>query len=63
MKGHITKETTFGVGEQTKQVKARYLVIHAPFSYNMIIGRPTFNQLYVILSTLYLCMKYALFDG
>lgn len=32
-------------------------------SYNMIIGQPTFNQFSVALPTLYLCMKYLLYNG
>lgn len=32
-------------------------------SYNMIIGRSTFNQLSVAFPTLYLCIKYPLSDG
>lgn len=37
-----------------------YLVIDAPSSYNMIIGRLAFNPLSVALSTIYLYMKYQL---
>ncbi|MCI12290.1 gag-pol polyprotein, partial [Trifolium medium] len=42
----------------------RYLVVKTPFtSYNIIIGRPTFNALGAAMSTLYLAMKYPLDNG
>lgn len=53
VKGYIMMMTTFRVGEQTKEIKVRYLVIDAPSSYNMILGCLTFNQLGIALSTLY----------
>lgn len=62
VKGYITLKTIFGVGEQAKQVKGGYMVIDAHSSNNIIIERPTFNQLSASLSTIYLCMKYPLSD-
>lgn len=46
-----------------QKIKVKYFVIDVYSSYNMIIGRLTFNQLVVALSTLYLCMKYLIFRG
>ncbi|GAU22857.1 hypothetical protein TSUD_282240 [Trifolium subterraneum] len=44
--GHIALYTTFGEDENAKTIKVRYLVVKTLFtSYNIIIGRPTFNAL------------------
>lgn len=43
-------------------MKARYLIIDVPFSYNMIIGWLTFIQLGATLFALYFFMKYPLLD-
>ncbi|GAU51074.1 hypothetical protein TSUD_13180, partial [Trifolium subterraneum] len=62
--GHVTLLTTFGEKENAKTIKVRYLVVKTAFtSYNIIIGRPAFNTLGAVLSTLYLSMKYPLDDG
>ncbi|GAU34855.1 hypothetical protein TSUD_259350 [Trifolium subterraneum] len=62
--GHVTLLTTFGEKENAKTIKVRYLVVKTAFtSYNIIIGRPTFNTLGAVMSTLYLSMKYLLDDG
>lgn len=53
----------FGVEENLKIVKVRYLIIYTFSLYNIIIGSSTFNLLGVSLSTLYLCMKYLLLNG
>ncbi|GAU46453.1 hypothetical protein TSUD_402200 [Trifolium subterraneum] len=61
---HVTLLTTFGEKENAKTIKVRYLVVKTVFtSYNIIIGRPAFNTLGAVLSTLYLSMKYPLNDG
>ncbi|GAU24176.1 hypothetical protein TSUD_84110 [Trifolium subterraneum] len=53
-----------GMLENAKTIKVRYLVVKTAFtSYNIIIGRPTFNTLGAVMSTLYLSMKYPLDDG
>ncbi|GAU16859.1 hypothetical protein TSUD_368080 [Trifolium subterraneum] len=62
--GHITLYTTFGEEENAKTIKVRYLMVKTPFtSYNIIIGRPTFNILGAVMSTLYLSIKYPLNNG
>ncbi|KAK2368694.1 hypothetical protein QL285_081871 [Trifolium repens] len=44
--GYTTLLTTFGDSDNAKTIKVRYLVVKTPFtSYNIIIGRPTFNAL------------------
>jgi hypothetical protein len=62
--GYVTLLTTFGEKENAKTIKVRYLVVRTPYaSYNIIIGRPTFNALGVAMSTLYLAIKYPLDKG
>lgn len=63
VKGYIILKTTFGEQDQTKEIKTMYLVIDTSSSYNIIIRRPTFNQLGTALYNLYLCMKYPLPNG
>lgn len=58
VKGYLILGITFGEQYNTKEIKVKYLVINAPFSYNMIIGQFSFNWLRIDLHTLYLCMKY-----
>lgn len=55
--------TTFGNGENAKSVMVRYLVINVASPYDVIVGRPSFNDLEAVLSTLYLTLKYPLKDG
>jgi hypothetical protein len=51
-------------GQNEKAVKVKYLVIKTPLSsYNIIIGRPTFNALGAIMSMQYLMVKYPLDNG
>ncbi|GAU20758.1 hypothetical protein TSUD_239520 [Trifolium subterraneum] len=62
--GYITLYTTFGEDENAKTVKVRYLGVKTLFtSYNIIIGRPAFNALGAVMSTLYLSIKYPLNNG
>ena len=63
VRGYITLKSIFGAGKQAKVIKIRYLVVNAPNSYNIVIGRPSFNQLGALLSTKSLVMKYPLDDG
>jgi hypothetical protein len=63
VRGYITLKTTFGCGSQEKTIRVRYLVVNSPSSYNIIIGRPSFNLLGGFLSTKFLVMKYPLDNG
>jgi len=58
VRGYITLKTIFKIGNEAKVIKIRYLVVNTPNSYNIIIGRPSFNQLGALLSTKFLVMKY-----
>jgi len=63
VRGYIILKTVFGTGKQAKAIKIRYLVVNAQNSYNIVIGRPSFNRLGALLSTKFLVMKYPLDDG
>jgi hypothetical protein len=63
VRGYITLKTTFGDDLQAKTVQVRYHVVSSPHSYNIIIGRPTFNLLGAFLFIKYLVMKYLLDNG
>ena len=63
VRGYITLKTIFGTRKQAKTIKIRYLVVNAPNSYNIVIGRPSFNRIGALLSTKFLVMKYPLDDG
>jgi len=58
--GYITLKTTFGACGHAKAIRVKYLVVNSPNSYNIIIGRPTFNILGTFLSTKFLIMEYPL---
>jgi len=62
VRGYIALKTIFGEGKQANVIKIRYLVVNAPNSYNIVIRRPSFNQLGALVSTKFLVMKYPLDD-
>ncbi|RDX82408.1 hypothetical protein CR513_36811, partial [Mucuna pruriens] len=43
-----------GAGSKTKVVKIRFTMVNALTSYNVILGRPTLNQLQAIVSMTHL---------
>lgn len=61
--GHFPIMTIFGSGRNAKGIRVRYQIVNASSPYNIIIGMSTFNALEVVLSTIYLTVKYPLEDG
>jgi len=58
-RGYIDLYTKFGEGKtESKTIKIRYLLVDANTSYNVLLGRPSLNQLGVIMSTPNLAMKF-----
>ncbi|RDX58637.1 hypothetical protein CR513_62037, partial [Mucuna pruriens] len=55
--------TTFGDDHASHTISLRYLIINVETSYNILIGRPVLNELGVVVSTLYLAMKFPLIVG
>ncbi|XP_027932707.1 uncharacterized protein LOC114188309 [Vigna unguiculata] len=57
-RGYIDLHTVFRDGTQTKTIPIRFLVVDAPTSYNVLLSRPSFNTLGIVVSTTYLAMKF-----
>jgi len=56
--GYIDLDTVFHDGTQTKTIPIRFLVVDAPTSYNVLLGRPSLNTLGVVVSTPHLAMEF-----
>ncbi|XP_057455923.1 uncharacterized protein LOC130747102 [Lotus japonicus] len=63
VRGYIDLDTIFGVDENVKLFRVRYLVLQVVASYNVIIGRNTLNRLCAVISTAHLAVKYPLMCG
>ena len=50
-RGYIDLHNVFRDGAQTKIVPIRFLIIDAPTSYNVLLGRPSLNTLGAVVST------------
>lgn len=59
-KGHITLETIFSSRVSIKTIKVKYLVVDATSPYNIILGMTALNLLGMVLSIIYLSLKYQL---
>ena len=56
--GYINLHSVFRDGTQTKTIPIYFLVVDAPTSYNVLLGRPSLNTLGVVVSTPPLAMKF-----
>ena len=56
--GYIDLHTVFRDGTQTKTIPIRFLIVNAPTSYNVLLGRPSLNTLGDVVSTPHLAMKF-----
>ncbi|XP_075504440.1 uncharacterized protein LOC142541868 [Primulina tabacum] len=56
--GEIVLPLTLGTGELKKTVMAIFTVVDAPSSYNIILGRPTMNELRSVASTYHQKIKF-----
>jgi len=57
-RGYTNLHTVFRDGPQTKTVPIRFLIVDAPTSYNVLLGRPSLNTLGAVVSTPHLAMKF-----
>jgi len=57
-RGCIDLHTVFRDGARTKTLPIRFLIIYAPTSYNVLLGRPSLNTLSAVVSTPHLAMKF-----
>ncbi|XP_020216781.1 uncharacterized protein LOC109800407 [Cajanus cajan] len=63
-RGCIDLYTRFGFDQKSsREIKIRYIVVHANTSNNVLLGRPSINALRAIVSTPHLCMKFPSRDG
>jgi len=63
-KWYLNLFTTFGEeGCLSKIINARYLLVNANTSYNILLGRSSINCLKAIVSTLHLAMKFPSMTG
>jgi len=56
--GYIDLHTIFRDGAQTKTIPIRFLIVDAPISYNVLLGRPSLNTLGAVVSIPHLAMKF-----
>jgi len=56
--GYIDLHAVFREGSQTKTIPICFVVVEAPTSYNVLLGRPSLNTLDAVVSTPYLVMKF-----
>ncbi|XP_042515376.1 uncharacterized protein LOC122089749 [Macadamia integrifolia] len=57
-KGMIELQIHADLGELQRSVMANFLVIDIPSAYNVILGRPSLNNLKAVVSTYHLKMKF-----
>ena len=57
-RGYINLHTVFRDGTQTKTIPIHFLIIDAPTSYNVLLGRPSLNTLGAVVFTPHLAMKF-----
>jgi len=57
-RSYIDLHTVFHDGAQTKTIPICFLIVNAPTSYNVLLGRPSLNTLGVVISTPHLAMKF-----
>ncbi|XP_075670088.1 uncharacterized protein LOC142639836 [Castanea sativa] len=62
-KGIVTLIVTVGTYPPQITRQLNFLVVDCPLSYNVIIGRPTFNRWTVVTSTYYLKVKFPIENG
>ncbi|XP_040994249.1 uncharacterized protein LOC121240778 [Juglans microcarpa x Juglans regia] len=56
--GAIAMSVLVGMAPKTTSLMVDFLVVKAPSSYNVIVGRPLLNQIKVVTSTYYLKVKF-----
>ena len=61
--GYIELRTTFTDGSASHTEKIRYLVVNAPSTYNILLGRPTLNRTGVVPSTRHMKVKLPSMEG
>ena len=60
MLGVVELRTTFGLEPNINTIEIRYLAIDSRALYYMILRRPSLNTLGVVVSNLYLALKFSI---
>jgi len=55
--------TTFTDGSASRTANIRYLVVNAPSTYNILLGRPTLNRIRAVASSRHMKMKLPSLEG
>ena len=63
VRGYVELRTTFTDGAVARTEKIKYLVVNAPSSYNILLGRPTLNRLGAVPSTKHMKLKLPSMEG
>jgi len=63
VRGYIELRTTFTDGLASRTEKIRYLVVNAPLTYNILLGRPTLNRTGAVPSTRHMKVKLPSMEG
>ncbi|XP_014493474.1 uncharacterized protein LOC106755772 [Vigna radiata var. radiata] len=56
--GYLNLRTRLGTGDQSKEIRVRFLLVEANTSYNALLGHPCLNAFGAIVSTPHLAMKF-----
>jgi len=63
VRGHVELRTTFTDDTTSRTINIRYLVVKAPSTYNILLGRPALNRIGAVASTRHIKMKLPSLDG
>jgi len=63
VRGYTDLRTTFSDAKAAKTIVVRYIVVKAPSSYNILLGRPSLNRLEAVVSTSHLKVKFPTDEG
>jgi len=63
VRGHVELRTTFTDNTTSATVNIRYIVVNAPSSYNILLGRPALNRIRLVASMRHMKMKLPSLEG
>jgi len=63
VRGHIELRTTFTDDTTSRTANIRYLVVNAPLTHNILLGRPALNRIGAVASSEHMKMKLSSLEG
>jgi len=63
VRGHIELRTTFTDGTASRTANISYLVVNAPSTYNILLGRSALNRIRAVASSIHMKMKLRSLEG